>query len=90
MPPSSFEVALQTAGSLLSDCLVDKNGAPVVSKDALNQLVIEMFPHCEKFHMIDDSLMWVLRMRSSATAKVTSCPASVWDKNLSEGEEIPL
>ncbi|KAL8184630.1 UNVERIFIED_CONTAM: hypothetical protein K2H54_022531 [Gekko kuhli] len=39
---------MQTMGSLLSDCLVDKNGVLVISKDGLNQLVTEMFPHCEK------------------------------------------
>ncbi|KAL8184635.1 UNVERIFIED_CONTAM: hypothetical protein K2H54_022771, partial [Gekko kuhli] len=39
---------MQTVGSLLSGCLVDKNGVSVISKDGLNQLVTEMFPHCEK------------------------------------------
>ncbi|KAL8184632.1 UNVERIFIED_CONTAM: hypothetical protein K2H54_022579 [Gekko kuhli] len=39
---------MQTVGSLLSGCLVDKNGVPVFSKDGLNQLVTEMFPHCKK------------------------------------------
>ncbi|KAL8184637.1 UNVERIFIED_CONTAM: hypothetical protein K2H54_022742, partial [Gekko kuhli] len=48
MLPSSFEVAMQTVGSLLSGCLVDKNGVSVFSKDGLNQLVTEMFPHCKK------------------------------------------
>ncbi|KAL8184631.1 UNVERIFIED_CONTAM: hypothetical protein K2H54_022547 [Gekko kuhli] len=68
---------MQTVASLLSEYLVEENGALVISKDGLNQLVAEMFPHCEKFNMIDDSLIWELRMRSDATVKVSSCTASV-------------
>ncbi|KAL8184633.1 UNVERIFIED_CONTAM: hypothetical protein K2H54_022705 [Gekko kuhli] len=39
---------MQTIGSLFSECLENKNGVPMISKDGLNQLVTEMFPHCEK------------------------------------------
>ncbi|KAL8184621.1 UNVERIFIED_CONTAM: hypothetical protein K2H54_022198 [Gekko kuhli] len=39
---------MQTVGSLLSGCLKDKNGVPVIPKDRLKQLVKEQFPHCEK------------------------------------------
>ncbi|KAL8184615.1 UNVERIFIED_CONTAM: hypothetical protein K2H54_022039 [Gekko kuhli] len=39
---------MQTVGSLFSGCLVDENGVPMISKDGLDQLVTEMFPHCKK------------------------------------------
>ncbi|KAL8184648.1 UNVERIFIED_CONTAM: hypothetical protein K2H54_022954 [Gekko kuhli] len=48
MSLSSFEVAMQTMACVLSDCLKDKNGVPVITTDGLNQLVKEQFPHCEK------------------------------------------
>ncbi|KAL8184613.1 UNVERIFIED_CONTAM: hypothetical protein K2H54_021967 [Gekko kuhli] len=68
---------MQTVGSLLSGYLKDKNGVSVIPKDGLDQLVKEQFPHCEKFHMIDDSLIWELPMRSNATVKVISGPTSM-------------
>ncbi|KAL8184612.1 UNVERIFIED_CONTAM: hypothetical protein K2H54_021938 [Gekko kuhli] len=39
---------MQTMGSILSEYLEDKNSVPVLTKDGLNQLVKEQFPHCEK------------------------------------------
>ncbi|KAL8184618.1 UNVERIFIED_CONTAM: hypothetical protein K2H54_022123 [Gekko kuhli] len=48
MPVSSFEVAMQTVGSVLSHYRKDKNGVPKDPKDGLNQLVKEQFPHCKK------------------------------------------
>ncbi|KAL8184617.1 UNVERIFIED_CONTAM: hypothetical protein K2H54_022082 [Gekko kuhli] len=48
MPLSSFEVAMQTVGSVLSHYRKDKNGVPKNPKDEMNQLVKEQFPHCEK------------------------------------------
>ncbi|KAL8184594.1 UNVERIFIED_CONTAM: hypothetical protein K2H54_021439 [Gekko kuhli] len=48
MTLSSFEVALQTMATGLSDYLEDKNGVLVFIKNGLNQMVKEQFPHCEK------------------------------------------
>ncbi|KAL8184626.1 UNVERIFIED_CONTAM: hypothetical protein K2H54_022363 [Gekko kuhli] len=48
MPPSALEVAMQTMASVLSDNLEEKNGAPVITKDGLKQLVEQQFPHCKK------------------------------------------
>ncbi|KAL8184593.1 UNVERIFIED_CONTAM: hypothetical protein K2H54_021406 [Gekko kuhli] len=48
MSLSSFEVAMETMASVVSCYLKDKNGVPMISKDGLNQLVKEQFPHCEK------------------------------------------
>ncbi|KAL8184642.1 UNVERIFIED_CONTAM: hypothetical protein K2H54_022826 [Gekko kuhli] len=48
MPPSSLEVAMQTMGSVFSDYLEDEKGVSMITKDGLNQLVKEQFPHCEK------------------------------------------
>ncbi|KAL8184607.1 UNVERIFIED_CONTAM: hypothetical protein K2H54_021814 [Gekko kuhli] len=42
---------MQTMGSFLSDYLEEEKGVPVISKDGLNQLVKEQFPHCEKTYL---------------------------------------
>ncbi|KAL8184643.1 UNVERIFIED_CONTAM: hypothetical protein K2H54_022848 [Gekko kuhli] len=34
--------------SVLSEYLKETNGVPVMTKNALNQLVKEQFPHCKK------------------------------------------
>ncbi|KAL8184596.1 UNVERIFIED_CONTAM: hypothetical protein K2H54_021479 [Gekko kuhli] len=48
MPLSPFEVGMQTMACVVSEYLQEKKNVPVITKDGLNQLMEEQFPHCEK------------------------------------------